>query len=185
MTWPNIISLSRLLSVPFNVWLIMVDQWRLALVVFCLAGLSDAVDGFLAKRFAMESRLGQYLDPIADKALLISIFIVLGAQQQLPLWLVILVVSRDIMIVGGLLLLYVFNQLSEPKPFTLSKINTVAQIFLAASVLASLAFTLEQASAYFQILIQILILAVTLSTVASGMGYLIDWWRRMNELEKN
>lgn len=185
MTWPNIISLSRLLSVPFNVWLIMVDQWRLALVVFCLAGLSDAVDGFLAKRFAMESRLGQYLDPIADKALLISIFIVLGAQQQLPLWLVILVVSRDIMIVGGLLLLYVFNQPSEPKPFMLSKINTVAQIFLAASVLASLAFTLEQASAHFQMLVQILILAVTLSTVASGMGYLIDWWRRMNELEKN
>ena len=74
MTLPNMISLARLLSVPFNVWLIMIDHWRLALIVFCLAGLSDAVDGFLAKKFDMQSRLGRYLDPIADKVLLVSIF---------------------------------------------------------------------------------------------------------------
>ena len=114
MTLPNIISLARLLSAPFNVWLILIDQWHLALVVFCLAGLSDAVDGLLAKQFGMQSRLGRYLDPIADKVLLISIFFALGAQQLLPLWLVILVVSRDILIAGGLGLLYLLISHSSP-----------------------------------------------------------------------
>lgn len=179
MTLPNMISLARLLSVPFNVWLILVDQWRLALVIFCLAGLSDAVDGFLAKRFDMQSRLGQYLDPIADKVLLVSIFIVLGAQQHLPLWLVILVVSRDILIVGGVILLYAFDQPHEPKPFLLSKINTATQIVLAAAVLATLAFALNGMAAY----VRILILAVALTTVTSGAAYLVDWWRRMNKME--
>ncbi|MFP6746500.1 MAG: CDP-alcohol phosphatidyltransferase family protein [Alphaproteobacteria bacterium] len=180
MTLPNIISLARLLSVPVNVWLIMIDQWLLALAVFCLAGLSDAVDGFLAKRFGMQSRLGQYLDPIADKVLLVSIFIVLGAQHHLPLWLVILVVSRDILIVGGLFMLYVFDQPYTPKPFLLSKLNTATQIVVAASVIASLAFALKGAAPY----VQALIVATAFTTIASGTEYLIDWWRRMNRLEE-
>ncbi len=180
MTLPNMISLARLMSVPFNVWLIMIDQWRLALVVFCLAGISDAVDGFLAKKFGMQSRLGQYLDPIADKVLLVSIFIVLGAHHHLPLWLVILVVSRDILIVGGLFLLFIFDQPYEPKPFLLSKLNTATQIVVAASVIASLAFALNGATPY----IQFLVVATAFTTIASGTEYLIDWWRRMNRLEQ-
>ena len=180
MTLPNMISLARLLSVPFNVWLIMIDHWRLALFVFCLAGLSDAVDGFLAKKFGMQSRLGRYLDPIADKVLLVSIFIVLGAQDHLPLWLVILVVSRDILIGGGLFLLYLFDQPYEPTPLISSKFNTGMQIILAASVIAVFAFPLEEASPY----VQILIVAAASTTVASGTEYLIDWWRRMNKLEQ-
>lgn len=180
MTLPNMISLARLFSVPINVWLILIDQWRLALVVFCVAGLSDAVDGFLAKRFGMQSRLGQYLDPIADKTLLVSIFIVLGGQEYLPLWLVILVVSRDILIVGGLFLLYIFDQPYEAKPFLLSKFNTGTQIVLAAMVIAGLAFDLEWAAG----LVQILVPAAAFTTVVSGAQYLIDWWRRMNKLEQ-
>ncbi|MDA1101298.1 MAG: CDP-alcohol phosphatidyltransferase family protein [Proteobacteria bacterium] len=181
MTLPNMISLARLLSVPFNVWLIMIDHWRLALVVFCLAGLSDAVDGFLAKRFGMQSRLGQYLDPIADKVLLVSIFIVLGVQDHLPLWLVIMVVSRDILIVGGLFLLYIFEQPYEPRPFLLSKVNTAAQIILAALVIATLAFDLNGAAIYIRYLIPL----AAFTTVASGTHYLVDWWRRMNRVEPN
>ena len=180
MTLPNMISVARLLSVPFNVWLIMIDHWRMALFVFCLAGLSDAVDGFLAKKFGMQSRLGRYLDPIADKVLLVSIFIVLGAQDHLPLWLVILVVSRDILIGGGRFLLYLFDQPYEPKPLFSSKINTGVQIILAASVIAVFAFPLEEASSS----VQILGVAAALTTGASGTEYLIDWWRRMNKLEQ-
>jgi len=180
MTLPNIISLARLLSAPFNVWLILIDQWHLALVVFCLAGLSDAVDGLLAKRFGMQSRLGRYLDPIADKVLLISIFFALGAQQLLPLWLVILVVSRDILIAGGLGLLYLFDQPFEPKPFLSSKINTAMQIGLLASVIATLAFALKAFAPY----VQMLIVGVALATVVSGTEYTVDWWRRMNKLEQ-
>lgn len=185
MTLPNIISLARLLSVPFNVWLILVDQWRLALLVFCLAGLSDAVDGLLAKRFGMQSRLGRYLDPIADKVLLVAIFIVLGSQQLLPLWLVILVVSRDILIAGGLMLLYLFDQPFEPKPFLSSKINTATQIILAASVIGTQAFPAEAfALEIWQPLVQILIIGTALTTAASGTEYVVDWWRRMNTLEQ-
>ena len=179
MTLPNMISLARLISVPFNIWLIMIDHWRLALVVFCLAGLSDALDGFLAKRFNMQSRLGQYLDPIADKVLLVSVFIVLGVQQHLPLWLVILVVSRDILIVGGLFLLYVMDQLYEPTPFVLSKINTATQIVLAGAVIASIGSEL----AVLTPIISLLILAVAITTVTSGLAYMIEWWGRMNRLE--
>jgi len=180
MTLPNMISLARLLSVPFNVWLILIDQWRFALVVFCLAGLSDALDGLLAKRFGMQSRLGSYLDPIADKVLLVSIFIALGTQQHLPLWLVILVVSRDILIAGGLVLLYLFDQPYEPKPFLSSKINTMMQIVLLALVIATLAFALEAIAPY----VQILIMGVALTTVVSGTQYTMDWWCRMNKLEQ-
>ncbi len=153
MTLPNMISLARLLSVPFNIWLIMIDHWRLALIVFCLAGLSDAVDGFLAKKFNMQSRLGRYLDPIADKVLLVSMFIVLGVQGDLPLWLVILVVSRDMLLGGGLLLLYLFDQPYEPKPLFSSKINTGTQIILVAAVIAFLGFPYEGVTAYLQIFV--------------------------------
>ncbi len=180
MTLPNMISLARLFSVPFTVWLILTDQWRVALMVFCVAGLSDAVDGFLAKRFGMQSRLGQFLDPIADKALLVSIFIVLGAQGYLPLWLVILVVSRDILIVGGMFLMFAFDQPYEPMPFLLSKINTAMQIVLAALVIASRSFSLDVTTTH----VLLLIVAVAFTTLASGTQYLIDWWRRMNRIEQ-
>ena len=179
MTLPNMISLARLLSVPFNVWLMLIDQWHLALVVFCLAGLSDAVDGFLAKRFNMQSRLGQYLDPIADKVLLVSVFIVLGVQQHLPLWLVILVVSRDILIVGGLFLLFVMDQFYEPTPHMLSKVNTATQIVLAGVVIAGMAFELAELAA----VVELLVLVVAITTVTSGAAYMIAWWGRMNKLE--
>ena len=181
MTLPNMISLARLLLVPFNVWLILIDHWRLALLVFCLAGLSDAVDGFLAKKFNMRSRLGRYLDPMADKALLVSMFIVLGTQQHLPLWLVILVVSRDILLGGGVFLLFLFDQPYEPKPLLSSKVNTGTQIVLVASIIACLAFSYE-AAGFFK---DILILAAALTTISSGTEYLMVWWRRMNKLEQD
>ena len=181
MTLPNMISLARLLSVPFNIWLIMIDHWRLALIVFCLAGLSDAIDGFLAKKFDMQSRLGQYLDPIADKVLLVSMFIVLGVQGVLPLWLVILVVSRDVLLGGGLLLLYLFDQPYEPKPLFSSKVNTGTQIVLVAAVIALMGFPHEQAGPY----LKIFIFATAVTTVFSGTEYLMVWWRRMNKMEQD
>ena len=181
MTLPHVISLARLLSVPFNIWLIMVDQWRLALIVFCLAGLSDAIDGFLAKKFNMQSRLGRFLDPIADKVLLVSMFIVLGVQEYLPVWLVILVVSRDVLLGGGLLLLNIFDQPYEPKPLFSSKINTGTQIILIGAVIALLGFPNEGAGSY----LKVLIFATALTTVFSGTEYLMVWWQRMNNLEQD
>jgi len=101
---PNLITLARILSVPIVVWAIAANEMLLAFVLFLAAGVSDAVDGYLAKRFGMESELGAYLDPLADKVLIVSIYVALGVSEAAPRWLVILVVSRDIMIVGAIML---------------------------------------------------------------------------------
>lgn len=179
MNLPNLISTGRLLSVPFNVWLILLGEWSYAFAVFMLAGLSDALDGAIAKHFNAQSRLGRYLDPIADKTLLVAIFIALGSQDALPMWLVILVVSRDVLIVGGMVFLYVMNHPAEPRPRWSSKVNTVFQIACAALVLAGLAFEIDVHQSIFTG-----VFVVTgLSTAISGTEYLIDWGRRMNAVE--
>ena len=101
MNLANLITLARLISVPVVVWAILADEMALAFAIFVAAGVSDAVDGFIAKHFHTESVFGSYLDPLADKALLMSVYIALGHEGYLPMWLVILVVFRDILIIGG------------------------------------------------------------------------------------
>ena len=101
MTIPNLITIARLIIVPFVIVMIMQQRWSTAFVLFVLAGVSDAVDGFIARHFDMRSELGAYLDPIADKALLVSIYVTLAFVGAIPGWLAIVVVSRDAMIVGG------------------------------------------------------------------------------------
>ena len=129
--------------VPIIVWAIASNQMEIAFAVFIIAGVSDAVDGFLAKRFNMTSELGALLDPLADKALLVSIYIALGIWGAIPRWIVILVVSRDIMIVGAVIVSWLFDKPVPMKPSMVSKLNTVAQVAFAALVLASLGFRLQ------------------------------------------
>ena len=179
MNLPNLISLSRLLCVPLIVWLMVSDAWAAAFVVFVLAGLSDAVDGFLAKRFNMTTLIGTYLDPIADKTLLVSIYLALGFRDLVPHWLVILVVSRDLLIVGGALMLFVLNHGVRIAPTYISKINTALQIAFAALVIARFAFDLPELAEP----IALLAFAVGASTVISGGGYLIAWARRVAAME--
>ena len=110
MSIPNIITLGRILLVPVIIWAIASNQMQIAFAIFVIAGVSDAVDGFLAKRFNMASELGALLDPLADKALLVSIFVALGIWGAVPGWLVILVVSRDIMIVAAVIISWLFGK---------------------------------------------------------------------------
>ena len=172
MNAANIISLARLLSVPLTVWLILSGEWVAAFIWFAAAGLSDAVDGVLAKRFGMATELGGFLDPLADKALLVSIYVALGAQGHLPNWLVILVVSRDVLIVGGVLLSFAMAFDLAIRPLFISKANTVAQIALAAVVLGDLAGVPLPEIANLA-----LIVAVAATTLASGASYLVIWAR--------
>ena len=141
MNIPNLITLGRILLVPIVVWAIATPgtMW-IAFVLFLAAGVSDAVDGFLAKRFSMTTELGAYLDPLADKALIVSIYLTLGINDLIPRWLVILVVSRDILIVGGIMLSWLIGNPLKIKPLLVSKLNTVAQIVFACVVLGSLGF---------------------------------------------
>jgi cardiolipin synthase len=175
---PNIITLGRILLVPIIIWAIASDQMALAFVVFVVAGVSDAVDGFLAKRFGMTSELGALLDPLADKALLVSIFIALGIWAAIPRWIVILVVSRDIMIVGAVIVSWLFDKPVAMKPSMVSKLNTVAQVAFAALVLASLGFDFKPRP-YDLILMGF----VTVFTLSSVSLYLVEWIRHMSTIE--
>src|ERR1700752_3255490 len=135
---PNFITLGRILLVPIIIWAIASDQMELAFAVFIVAGVSDAIDGFLAKRFNMTSELGALLDPLADKALLVSIYVALGIWGAMPRWIVILVVSRDIMIVPAVIFSWLFEKPIPMKPLMVSKLNTGARVAFAALGLAAL-----------------------------------------------
>jgi cardiolipin synthase len=170
--------LGRILLVPIVVWAIASSQMEIAFAVFVIAGVSDAVDGFLAKRFNMTSELGAMLDPLADKALLVSIYMALGIWGAIPRWIVILVVSRDIMIVAAVIVSWLFGRPIPMKPLMVSKINTVAQVALAALVLASLAFGFHP-EPYDGILMGL----VTVFSLVSVSLYLVEWGRHMSTVE--
>jgi cardiolipin synthase (CMP-forming) len=174
MTIPNYITIFRFLLVPLVIYAIFNGNMAFALTGFVIAGVSDGVDGFIARRFNQRSALGAYLDPIADKLLLVSIFIIFGVLGQLPLWLVYLVVSRDAMIVGAVVLSTVMGNPVAMHPLLVSKANTAAQIILAAFVLAGLAFGLNYPK-----LQNLLVLAVALLTGLSAAAYLVQWLRHM------
>jgi cardiolipin synthase (CMP-forming) len=175
---PNLITLARILLVPVVVWAVSSGEMGVAFLLFLAAGISDAVDGFLAKRFDMVTELGTYLDPLADKALIVSIYVALGIAEAIPRWLVILVVSRDIMIVGAIMLSWLIHKPVTLKPLMVSKLNTVAQIVLALLVLAALGlgFRAELAVMVFTVLVA----ALTLLSIAF---YVAEWVRHMNAAE--
>ncbi len=129
MSIPNLITVLRILLVPVVVWAIATGRMQLAFLLFLAAAISDAVDGFLAKRFGMKTELGAYLDPLADKVLIVSIYVTLGITGVIPLWIVILVVSRDFMILGAIILSWVVDRPVEIRPHPVSKFNTGVQIF--------------------------------------------------------
>jgi cardiolipin synthase len=175
---PNIITLGRILLVPFIVWAIASNQMEIAFAIFIVAGVSDAVDGFLAKRFDMASELGALLDPLADKALLVSIYVALGIWGAVPRWIVILVVSRDIMIVGAVIVSWLFGKPIPMKPLMVSKLNTAAQVAFAALILAALGFGFNPLP--YDI---ILMGFVTVFTLLSVSFYLVEWARHMSTIE--
>jgi cardiolipin synthase len=177
---PNLLSFARLLAVPVAVWLMLGARFEIAFWLFVAAGATDALDGFLAKRFGWETELGSYLDPLADKALLVSVFVVLGWIGHLPLWLTIMVVFRDVFIVGGAVVVMAITGGFKAEPMFVSKLNTTLQIALAAAVLAKLGHDLA-----IDALTTGLIVATALTTFASGMAYLVRWTRRLNAQEEN
>lgn len=176
MSLPNLITLGRLMLVPVITWLLVAGETRIAFAAFVIAGLSDAADGYLAKTFNMETELGAYLDPLADKMLIVCIFVTLGIGGQLPAWLVIAVVSRDVLIVMAVVLSWVMGHPVAIKPLAISKANTAAQIVLAGTVLADEAFQLG-----LQHLRTALVWTTAALTAASLLTYLDRWLRHMSE----
>jgi cardiolipin synthase len=175
---PNLITLARLFSVPLMVWLILDRHFGWAFWLFVAAGVSDALDGFLARKLQIRSTVGAFLDPLADKALLVGVYVTLGHMDLVAEWLVIIVVFRDIIIVGGAILYQTLTQSLKMQPLFISKINTVAQIGLAALLLARLGAGFEDYG-----LTGYLVYAVAATTIVSGLAYVFVWGRRLVGME--
>jgi cardiolipin synthase len=170
---PNLISIARILLVAPVVWALLEGRYQLAIVLFAVAGISDAVDGFLAKHFHWESRLGGVLDPLADKLLLIGTFLSLAWLGMISWWLVVLIMARDLIVVGGGV---VYNWLIEPfhaEPSWASKLSTTLQIALGVAALLHLGI-MPLPVLWFDWLEWLVAAAV----VVSGLGYVYEWSRR-------
>jgi len=167
-TAANVITSARLCAVPLAAWLVLRGQGGAAFWVFAAAGISDALDGWLA-RHGGGSRLGAWLDPIADKALIATLCLSLAAVGALPVWLALLIVCRDALIIGGIAALAVRGRVLAIRPSPLSKLNTALQIALLALVLADAGFRLDAGT-----VITVMVWIVTSTTLASGAIYV---WR--------
>jgi len=167
---PNIISVCRILLVYPVINLMLEKRFDWALTLFVIAGLSDALDGFLAKHFHWQSRLGSYIDPLADKLLLVSSYIVLSFMGLIPFWLMATVVLRDIVIFTGAVLYYFLLRPFEGQPLLISKVNTLLQLFLVFVVLVHHGFVSLPA-----ITITGLTGVVFLTTLISGAMYVYVW----------
>jgi cardiolipin synthase len=174
MTVPNLITIARLIMVPLVIVMIGQGRWMTAFVLFVAAGVSDGVDGYIAKRFDMRSELGAYLDPLADKALLVSIYVTLSVTAVLPGWLAVTVVSRDIMIVAAIIVSRLMERPVAIKPLFISKLNTAAQIAFAALVLGTKAFHID--ATRFEGAAMLVVAALT---IGSAAAYLARWLKHM------
>lgn len=174
---PNLISLGRLVLAPAIIAMIASQRWKEACVIFIVAGLSDAIDGWIAKTFDLRSELGAYLDPVADKTLIVSIYVALAIEGALPATITILVVARDLLIIVAFMISTIMHKPVKIRPLMVSKINTAAQLGLAAAVLGAKAFGLP-AGLWFDVFLYI----VAGLTLASAAAYLAQWTRHMNIL---
>lgn len=177
---PNLITGLRILLIPPFLWLLVQGGYGGALALFVLAGMSDGVDGFLAKRYGWRSPLGAVLDPLADKLLMLCAYLALGWLAALPWWLVGMVVVRDGIIVAGALVYYRLFGAYEMEPLLASKLNTVLQIVLVLTVL----WGVWQGGVSLALL-HVLIALVGFATLASGSAYVWLWSRRALEEGKN
>lgn len=170
---PNAISVFRIALIPPILMLIGAGDYGPALALFFLAGFSDGVDGYLAKRYDWHTRLGALLDPIADKLLMAGTYVSLALAGLLPVWLAALVVCRDIVIIGGAA---AYNFLIGPvpgEPSRISKLNTAVELLLVVFVLGQAGFGWPPA-----VSITVLGAAVLVTVVVSGVDYVVSWSRR-------
>lgn len=184
MNLPNLITISRLLLTPYIVWLLLIESYFLGFIFFLLSGISDALDGFIAKRFNQKTLLGSYLDPIADKFLIVSAIVLLGYNGYVSIWLIIIIVSRDIAIFGAVIISWMLSTNLRIEPLIISKINTFLQLFyivmtfaviLNNEFLTELILSIHDVTTYL----------IAVSTILSWLFYLRVWLINVNSVNKN
>jgi cardiolipin synthase len=170
---PNAISLLRILLVAPILLFILDGRFGAALALFFIAGFSDGIDGYLAKRFDWHSRLGGLLDPVADKLLVAGTFITLAYAQLIPVWLAAIVILRDIVIVGGATAYNFIVRPVQGDPTKISKLNTALQLLFLLFVLSRAAFEWPD-----RISITVLGASILITVVISGVDYVLSWSKR-------
>jgi cardiolipin synthase len=175
MTVPNLITAIRIILAPIFVIYLIHDQFLSALIVFIICGVSDGLDGLVARLFDQKTQLGVYLDPLADKILLVAAFVVLSVRGFLPSWLGVMVISRDIMILLGIFVLFLNGLEFTIKPSIISKITTCLQFVVVIAVLSK-DYLPFPADYYF-----ILFCLAAIFTISSGLHYMHYWFRVMGE----
>ncbi|MDH3748661.1 MAG: CDP-alcohol phosphatidyltransferase family protein [Gammaproteobacteria bacterium] len=171
LNWiPNAISAMRIALIVPILLLIQGGETTWALALFVIAGFSDGVDGYLATRFSWQSRLGALLDPIADKLLVASLFIMLASTQLIPIWLAVVVISRDVVIFAGAVTYHYLIKPVEGEPTRISKLNTALQLLFLLFVLCRAAFDWPD-----KITITVLGAATLVTVVISGIDYVVQW----------
>ncbi|MBZ0091798.1 MAG: CDP-alcohol phosphatidyltransferase family protein [Sulfuricellaceae bacterium] len=170
----NAITLLRLALVPLIVFLLAEGNFGAALGLFAVAGISDALDGYIARRYRLVTQIGSLLDPLADKLLITATVLSLAYLQRLPLWLTLLIVGRDGVILIGALAFRLLTGRLEMAPTLLSKLNTFAQLGLALGILADATHMIDIASWRLP-----LYAIVTLTTLWSGAQYVWLWGRKV------
>ena len=174
---PNLLSISRLLVTPIVVWFISIHYYNFAFVLFFFASLTDAVDGIITRKFTLYTKLGSYIDPIADKILLIATYVALGLLGEIQNWLVITVVTRDIFIMGSFFISLIMGLTIQPNPLKIGKLCTALQMIYLLLILSHLAFDLT----YFYNLPFFFAVVVAIITILSGCLYLLNWLKIVME----
>lgn len=169
---PNIITGARIAAVPCLIWLLLNQQYERSLILVFLMGVSDGLDGFLARWYHWKTTLGSYLDPIADKIMLLSVFITFAVLGWVPWWLAGIVVARDVILLAGAVFYHLSTRQLKMEPLMISKINTFMQIVFAVSLIYTQIWPIHT-----QIL-NVLMTIVACTTLASGSQYVIEWSRR-------
>jgi len=171
---PNLISFLRVLLIPPVVWYLLHERYEWALVLFMIAGFSDALDGYLARKYEWGSHLGGWLDPLADKAMQVSVYFTMTWVGLIPVWLLVAVILRDLLIVLGGLFYYFRVERVNASPTIISKLNTLMQILLVVVILF---YKSNLGIAAW--VIDYMIYAVLFTTVLSGLDYVVTWSRKM------
>lgn len=181
---PNMMSYGRLLAAPFIIWMIAEHNMAAAFYIFIAAGISDALDGFFARRFKLVSEFGKIIDPVADKILIVSTYLALSLTGYLPLWIGLLVLGRDLLIVAAYLASSQKDDWFLPDPLRISKLNTTVQIVLAAFVMLHEGFPFPLPG-LFTALPMALLYVTGATTILSGMSYLVRWVTTKGTMDKS
>ncbi len=180
-SFPNILSIIRILSVPFILWLLILDRYLASALIVTIVGLTDFFDGYLARKYNAVSKIGFFLDAIADKSLVVTIYFVIGIKLMLPVYLVRLIIFREVLISCSYIFGLILGKKIDLNPIFISKINTFLQILLIVTV-CLLAIDKFNILSFVNLFKPALIILVSITTISSSFLYMVMWFKKIDNV---